>query len=79
VLQDLERNNTKRTTVIAKAEVIVTPIQPLTSDFPFITQPISLFHRIWPVGGLIAAVIVNLAWMIFLGYGLFKIVKPEFF
>jgi hypothetical protein len=38
--------------VIAKAEVIVTPIPPLTSDLPFITQLISLFHRVWPVAGL---------------------------
>ena len=70
---------TKRTTVIAKVELVVTPIPPLTLDLPFVTQPISLFHRIWPVAGLIVAIIVNLAWMSFLGYGLFKLVKPEFF
>jgi hypothetical protein len=70
---------TKRTTVIAKAEVVVMPIPPLTLDLPFVTQPISLFHRIWPLAGLVAAIIVNLAWVGFLGYGLFKLVKPEFF
>jgi hypothetical protein len=70
---------TKRTTVIAKAEVVVTPIPPLTLDLPFVTQPISVFHHIWAVAGLAAAIIVNLAWMGFLGYGLFKLVKPEFF
>jgi len=65
--------------VIAKAQVVATPIPPLTSDLPFITQPISLFHRIWPVAGSVAAIVVNLAWMSFLGYGLFKLVKPGFF
>jgi hypothetical protein len=70
---------TKRTTVIAEAEVVVTPIPPLTSDLPFVTQPISLFRRIWPVAGLVAAIIANLAWMAFLGHGLFKLVEPEFF
>jgi hypothetical protein len=65
--------------VIAKAEVLATPIPPVTLELPFITQPISLFHRIWPVAGLIAAIIVNLARMSFLGYELFKLVKPAFF
>ena len=31
---------------------------------------ISLFDRIWPVAGLAAASIVDLAWIGFLGYGL---------
>ena len=53
--------------MIAKAQVVVTPIPPLTSDLPFITQSITLFGRLWPVAGLAAAVIVNLAWVGFLG------------
>jgi hypothetical protein len=65
--------------VIAKAQVVVTPIPPLTSDLPFITQSISLFGRVWPVTGLAAAVIVNLAWVGFLGYGLSKLVETAFF
>jgi hypothetical protein len=65
--------------VIAKAQVVATPIPPLTSDRPFMTQPISLFYRFWPVAGLATAVIINLAWMGFLGYGFFKLVEPAFF
>jgi hypothetical protein len=61
--------------VIAKAQVVVTPILPLTSDLPFIPQSISLFGRLWPVAGLAAAVIVNLAWVGFLGY----VVETAFF
>jgi hypothetical protein len=65
--------------VIAEARVVVTPIPPLTSDLPFITQPISLFHRIWPATGLAVAAIFNVAWMGFLGYGFFKLVESVFF
>jgi hypothetical protein len=64
--------------VIAKVQVVVTPIPPLTSDLPFITQSISLFGRLWPVAGLAAAVIVNLVWVGFLGYGFSKLVETAF-
>jgi hypothetical protein len=37
-----------------------------------------LFGRFWPVAHLAAAVIVNLAWIGFLGYGFFKLVEPAF-
>jgi hypothetical protein len=65
--------------VIAKAQVVATAMPPLTSGLPFIPEPISLFRRIWPVAGLAAAVIVNVVWMGFLGYGFFKLVGPAFF
>jgi hypothetical protein len=65
--------------VVAEAEVVVTPIPPLTSDLSFIPEAISLFHRIWPVAGLAAAMIVNVVWMGFLGFGFFKLVQPAFF
>jgi hypothetical protein len=65
--------------VIAKAQVVVTPILPLTSDLPFIPQSISLFGRVWPVAGLAAAVIVNSVWIGFLGYGFSKLVETAFF
>jgi hypothetical protein len=65
--------------VIAKAQVVATPILPLMTERPLIPQPISRFHRIWPVVGLAAAMMVNLAWMGFLGYGFFKLVEPVFF
>jgi hypothetical protein len=35
-------------------------------------DPISLFHRILPAASLAFAVIVNAAWIGFLGFGLFK-------
>jgi hypothetical protein len=38
----------------------------------------SLLHRSWPVAGLIIAVVVNLAWMGFLGYGLFRLLETTF-
>jgi hypothetical protein len=65
--------------VIAKTQVVEAPILALTSDLPFIIRPISLFHRLWPVAGLAAAIIVNLAWMGFLGYGFFKLFDTAFF
>jgi hypothetical protein len=65
--------------VIAKAQVVVTPIPPLTSDLPFIPQSISLFGCLWPVAGLAAAVIVNLAWVGYLGYGSFRLVETAIF
>ena len=57
--------------MIAEAQVVATPIPPLTSE--------RLFHRMWPVAGLVAAMIVDLAWVGFLGYGFFKLVEPVFF
>ena len=43
------------------------------------TLSITLFGRLWPVAGLAAAVIVNLAWVGFLGYGFSKLVETAFF
>jgi hypothetical protein len=63
--------------VIAKAAV--TPIPPLASVLPFIPEPLSVFRRIWPLAGLVAAIVVNMAWMGFLGYGFFKLVGTAFF
>jgi hypothetical protein len=40
----------------------------------FSFHPISLFHRILPLAGLVFAVIVNVAWIGFLGFGLLKLV-----
>ena len=47
--------------MIAKAAV--TPIPPLASVLPFIPEPLSVFRRIWPLAGLVAAIVVNMAWM----------------
>jgi hypothetical protein len=66
--------------LIAKTQVVEAPTLPLTSDpSSSITQSISVFHRVWPAAGLTAAIIVNLAWVGFLGYGVFKLVEPVFF
>jgi hypothetical protein len=65
--------------VIPKAVVVATAMPPLASDLSFIPEPISLFRRIWPVAGLLAAIVVNAAWMGFLGYGFFKLVGTAFF
>jgi hypothetical protein len=40
----------------------------------FSVHPTSLFHHILPVAGLVFAVTVNVAWIGFLGFGLFKLV-----
>jgi hypothetical protein len=40
----------------------------------FSFHPISLFHRVLPVAGLVFAVTVNVAWIGFLGFGFFKLI-----
>jgi uncharacterized membrane protein YGL010W len=62
-----------------KAQVVAMPPLISTSKLPIVAQSISFFSRVWPVAGLAAAMIVNFAWMGFLGYGVFKLVKPAFF
>jgi hypothetical protein len=62
-----------------EVQVALTPVLPLVPGLNFATQPISVFHRIWPVTALAAAVVVNLAWIGLLGYGFFKIAEPAFF
>jgi hypothetical protein len=52
--------------------------QAVTPAFHLATRPISLFHRVWPLAGLTAVVIVNSAWMGLLGYGFFKLVESSF-
>jgi hypothetical protein len=65
--------------MIAKADAVATPMPSLTADPPYIAKPIPLFQRIWPVSGLIAAIVVNVAWMGLLGYGFIKLIRPAFF
>jgi hypothetical protein len=59
--------------------IVVVPAHPLAPDLPLIIKLISLFHRIWPVAGLAAAATVNMAWVGFLGYGLFRLVELALF
>jgi hypothetical protein len=37
------------------------------------------FSRNWPMFGIAAAMAVTVAWMGFLGYGLFKLIESAFF
>jgi hypothetical protein len=53
--------------MVGEAQAVVAP-----------TRPISLFDRFWPAGALAAAATVNLAWMCFLGYGVFKLLELAF-
>jgi hypothetical protein len=69
---------TKRS-VSSEARVLATPTLSLTSNLPVITRKISFFYRIWPVGGLAIAAVINVAWMSLLGYWIFKLVEGAFF
>ena len=51
------------------ARVLATP-----SNAFFSFHPTSFFHRLLPVAGLVSAVTVNIAWIGFLGFGLFKLI-----
>jgi hypothetical protein len=48
-------------------------IEPRSIAF-FLVHPTPLFHRIVPVAGLVFAMTVNVAWIGFLGFGLFKLI-----
>jgi hypothetical protein len=72
-------NQTGPPIMSAQTQVVVAPVPTRSSDLPFISEPISPFHKMWPVAGLVVAMIVNVAWMGFLGYGFFKLVEPAFF
>ena len=61
--------------VSSQAELLLTPASPLVPPRHSVTSAISRFHRIWPVAGLGFAVIVNVAWMGFLGFEFFKLIE----
>ena len=66
--------------VSSDAELVLTPVSsPLVPPGHLVTSAISRFHRIWPVAGLGFAVIVNVAWMGFLGLEFFKLIEFAFF
>ena len=47
----------------------------ITRSIAFLSfKPVSLLHRFLPVAALAFAVIVNLGWIGFLGFGLFKLI-----
>jgi hypothetical protein len=64
----------------AETRVLVASALPLTSNLPvIITRNVSFCDRIWPVGGLVIAAIVNVSWMGFLGYWFFQLIEPALF
>jgi hypothetical protein len=52
--------------MIARSQSFVASVPPLTLDLPVVSESISPYSRMWPLAGLVAAMIVNLAWMGFL-------------
>ena len=61
------------------AELVLTPVSsPSVPTGHLVTWAISRFHRIWPVAGLGFAVIVNMAWIGFLGVEFFKLIEFTF-
>ena len=61
-----------------EAEPVLTPVMPLLPARPLITPAISRFQRSWPVGALAIALVVTVAWIGVLGFGLFKLFEPAF-
>jgi hypothetical protein len=43
-----------------------------------ITSIAALFHRIWPAAVIVLGLVLNLAWIVMLGYGLVSFVALAF-
>jgi hypothetical protein len=59
------------------AEAVAAPSPAKTSNF--VSQRTSSFTRIWPAAAVGVALLMTMAWMGLLGYGLFKLAEPAFF
>jgi hypothetical protein len=59
------------------AEAVAAPIPAKTFDF--VAQRTSFFTRIWPPAAVGMALLMTMAWMGLLGYGLFKLAEPALF
>ena len=59
------------------AETVAAPIHQITSDL--VSQRASFFARIWPPAAVGMVLLITMAWMGLLGYGLFKLAEPAFF
>jgi len=70
--------NKKDTIVSSDIEFASTLVSPVAPPQRSLTRTISRFRRIWPVAGLGFALIVNVAWIGFLGFGLFKLIEAAF-
>jgi hypothetical protein len=64
--------------VSSDVEFASMPVSPLVSPRHLVTWAIPRFHRFWPVAGLGFAVIVNMAWIGFLGFEFFKLIEIAF-
>ena len=65
--------------VSSNAELVLTPASsPSVPSGHLVAWAISRFHRIWPVAGVGFAVIVNMAWIGFLGFEFFKLIELAF-
>ncbi len=68
-------NENKKDAIVSSdiefASTLVSPVAPPR-------RTISRIRRIWPVAGLGFALIVNVAWIGFLGFGLFKLIEAAF-
>ena len=60
-------------------ERALAPALPLLPPWSLMTSVISKFHRNWPVAVVSFALLVNVAWIGLLGFGLFKLVEPLLF
>jgi hypothetical protein len=60
------------------AEVALTSVLPVATAPPLVAGAVSRFHRVWPVAALALAVIINMAWIGFLGFEFFKLIEPAF-
>ena len=60
------------------AKLALTPVLPLLPAQSFTTPVVSRFQRGWPVGALAIALVINVAWIGILGFGLFKLFEPVF-
>ena len=61
------------------AGVVLTSVLPVATAPPLVVGAGSRFHRVWPVAALAFAVIINVAWIGFLGFEFFKLIEPVFF
>ena len=59
-------------------EFSTAPVSRLVPPRHLVTWALALLHRIWPVAGLGFAVIVNMAWIGFLGFEFVKLMKLAF-
>jgi len=73
-----DNDNKKYEIVSSEIELGLMLVSPVAPPRRSVTRAISRFHRFWPVAGLGFIVIVNVAWMGFLGFEFFKLIEAAF-